>query len=395
MTMTITETVIKEALAAGFTSAAPLNPKKLDFMPEVRVMCAADKCRNYDKSWSCPPACGTLEEISQRVRSYDSGVLLQTTASLSDSFDYESMIEAQKSHAGSLNVLTEKLRSILPDILALGTGGCRICKECTYPSSPCRFPDRMMASMEACGLLVSRVCENCGIPYYYGPGTMTYVACVLFREEALGSRQNLVMPCHNGDTPAVRKTFSSDARLECEMNNMAVLASAGLSVPKLYTRDGSSVLYEMLAGDTLLQLLESGEFSDEAVASLAEWLVLCWEALKKSSGEPRILGDIHLANFIWNGERVTGFDLEECRAGFPEEDIGLLLAFIVTYQPPFSEYEFGRAEALVRELRSRIKLDAALLEQALRDSFNLLFGRRNLPPDPDNTNKAIDRLLSF
>lgn len=393
--MTVTETVIKEALAAGFTSAAPLDPKKLDFMPEVRVMCAADKCRNYDKSWSCPPACGTLEEIARRVLSYDGGVLLQTTASLSDSFDYESMMEAQKNHARSLNVLTERLRSFLPDVLALGTGGCRICKECTYPSSPCRFPDRMMVSMEASGLLVSRVCENCGIPYYYGPGTMTYVACVLFREEAFGSRQNLVIPCLHGDTPAVRKTFSSDARLECEMNNMAVLASAGLSVPKLYAREGSSVLYEMLSGDTLLRLLETGRLSDEAVVSLAEWLTMCWEALKKSYGEPRILGDIHLANFIWDGERVSGFDFEECRAGSPEEDIGLLLAFIVTYKPPFSEYEFSRAEILIRELLRCIKLDAALLEQTLRDAFDLLYGRRNLPPDPDNINKALDRLLSF
>ena len=49
------------ALEAGFTYAAPLAMDALVFRPEVRSMCAADRCRSYGKSWSCPPAAGTLE----------------------------------------------------------------------------------------------------------------------------------------------------------------------------------------------------------------------------------------------------------------------------------------------------------------------------------------------
>ena len=29
---------------------------------------------------------------------------------------------------------------------------CGICKTCTYPDAPCRFPDRARRSMEACGI---------------------------------------------------------------------------------------------------------------------------------------------------------------------------------------------------------------------------------------------------
>jgi hypothetical protein len=35
--------------------------------------------------------------------------------------------------------------------------------------------------MEAYGMIVSDVCKANGIPYYYGPNTLTYCACVLFK----------------------------------------------------------------------------------------------------------------------------------------------------------------------------------------------------------------------
>ena len=37
-----------------------------------------------------------------------------------------------------------------------------------------------MSSMEAYGLFVTRVCKDNGIPYHYGPKTITYTACVLY-----------------------------------------------------------------------------------------------------------------------------------------------------------------------------------------------------------------------
>ena len=63
--------------------------------------------------------------------------------------------------------------------LVLGAGGCRICPQCAYPD-PCRFPDKAMSSMEASGLFVTRVFKDNGVPYYYGPKTITYTACVLY-----------------------------------------------------------------------------------------------------------------------------------------------------------------------------------------------------------------------
>ena len=45
----------------------------------------------------------------------------------------------------------------------------------------CRFPERMHSSMEANGLFVSQVCKDNGVKYYYGPDSICFVGCFLFR----------------------------------------------------------------------------------------------------------------------------------------------------------------------------------------------------------------------
>lgn len=171
------------ALEAGFSVAAPLNRSAVKLRPEVRAMCAADQCHAYGKNWTCPPGCGTLEECTERAGRYHSGIIVQTVGNLEDEFDIEGMTELAEKHASLFAAFSKSLHKIHPSMLPLGAGGCRLCKECTYPNDPCRFPDIAMSSMEAYGLLVSDVCTASGIPYYHGPGTLAYVGCFLFNTE--------------------------------------------------------------------------------------------------------------------------------------------------------------------------------------------------------------------
>lgn len=170
----------KMAEACGFSHSAYLAPTKLEFLPEVRDMCAAGRCGAYAKKWCCPPACGTLSEISDEAKSFPSGILLQTTATMDDAFDYETMMATEQKHKENMRKFVAQIRQRCCRILPMGAGACRICAKCTYPNAPCRFPEQMMVSMEAYGLLVSKVCEDCNLPYNYGPNTITYVSCVLY-----------------------------------------------------------------------------------------------------------------------------------------------------------------------------------------------------------------------
>lgn len=169
----------RRAEAFGFSHAGALDAATLRLRSEVRDMCATDKCGKYNKSWMCPPACGELSENTEKIRGYGWGVIVQTTAQLEDDFDIEAMEEASRRQGELFVAFREELEKDYPGLLPLGSGGCTTCESCTWPAAPCRFPDKAMPSMEAFGLLVSDVCSDNGLPYYYGPKTLTYTGCYL------------------------------------------------------------------------------------------------------------------------------------------------------------------------------------------------------------------------
>ena len=167
------------AKEAGFTYAAPLAMDSLEFRGEVRSMCAEDRCKSYGKSWSCPPAVGSVARAKERARDYHRGIIVQTAGSLSDSFDMDGTASIMRRHRKDFDTLVRQIRNFYPDCLPMGAGTCRICRSCTYPDRPCRHPDKMVSSMEAYGLLVSDVAIRSGLKYNYGENTMCFTSCVL------------------------------------------------------------------------------------------------------------------------------------------------------------------------------------------------------------------------
>lgn len=173
------EELLKLAENCGFDHVGMLNVPALEFNPAVRDMCAAGRCGMYGHCWTCPPGCGTLEEISEKAAAYKRGVLLQTTGQLEDDFDVETMMDAEKIQKEHFKAFVTKLREVYPNCLPMSSGACTMCPTCTYPDEPCRAPHLAIPSMEAYGLVVSKTCEDSGMKYYYGPLTITYSGCVL------------------------------------------------------------------------------------------------------------------------------------------------------------------------------------------------------------------------
>lgn len=169
----------EQALGEGFTYVGELDCNTIQLREEVRAMCASGNCHIYGKCWSCPPGCGTLDECRERVRRYQKGIIVQTVGELEDPMDGETMMETEALHKENFDKLEKVLRANYPDMMALGAGCCRKCKTCTYPDAPCRFPKESFSSMEAYGMLVTQICQDNGMQYYYGNCTIAYTSCFL------------------------------------------------------------------------------------------------------------------------------------------------------------------------------------------------------------------------
>lgn len=169
---------INKALDMEFDLAAPLDIATLKPRQDVRDMCSADKCRAFGKNWTCPPHCGTLAECEAKMQSCSRGILLQTVGQMEKAIDTKAYRRTEARHLELFHQLSRLVREVHPGALCLGSGGCRICKQCAFPE-PCRFPELACSSMEGYGLFVTQVCRDNGVKYYHGEKTITYTACIL------------------------------------------------------------------------------------------------------------------------------------------------------------------------------------------------------------------------
>ena len=171
------------ASECAFSEFGALNPSALEYYPEVRKICEDNSCRNYAKTWACPPATGTLAECRERIGRYNDMLLLSKKYKLEDSFDFEGMKKGLLDFKETFDIFHQKIDNILSDYLILSHEGCIRCNKCTYPDAPCRFPHLLHHSLEGYGFIVSELAKNAGIRYNNGPGTVTYFGAILFNSK--------------------------------------------------------------------------------------------------------------------------------------------------------------------------------------------------------------------
>ena len=124
------------AARCGFDHVGPMNVEVMRFEPAVRDMCAADRCRSYGRCWTCPPGCGTLEEISARAAAYRRGVLLQSTGEMEDDFDVEAMMDTERLQKERFRAFVDRVREEYPNCLPMSQ--MRPAASPTWPSLPWR-----------------------------------------------------------------------------------------------------------------------------------------------------------------------------------------------------------------------------------------------------------------
>lgn len=169
--------LVKEVAGEALCECAEISTEIINFSEAVVSACKANACGRYGKSWVCPPGVGELPMLRERYERYGKAIVFTTVHSIEDSFDFEGMMEAQEAHS---KIDAELLRRLDGGQTLLGSGGCRLCEECTYPDSPCRHPRSAVPSVEACGIDVVALAGAAGIRYHNGANTVTYFSVLFF-----------------------------------------------------------------------------------------------------------------------------------------------------------------------------------------------------------------------
>ena len=154
--------------------------RPIPFLEEVRYICRTE-CPQYGRSWSCPPAVGTVEECKERCMACTGGFLFTTIAEVKDAADLSETLSTRREHERITGEIRELFREECGEVLVLSTESCAVCERCAYPEAPCRHPEHMFPCLESYGILVTRLAEENGISFMNGGNVVTWFSLILYR----------------------------------------------------------------------------------------------------------------------------------------------------------------------------------------------------------------------
>ena len=172
----MTDLQLREAaLAEGFAAAEVVETGCIPFEPKFRVYCEENLCGKYGANHSCPPDCGTCEQMRQRIVTRRRAVVLQTNWDIPNLSDGAAIRRTKGTHNQASIALMRKLRAAGVQGFMVGASGCALCDPCTAVSGePCRYPDLQYSCMSAYCIHVSELCARCGLTYDLGPGRVAF-----------------------------------------------------------------------------------------------------------------------------------------------------------------------------------------------------------------------------
>ena len=169
------------AAEEGFAAAVVTDTKDIPFDPSFRPLCAENLCGKYGANYSCPPDCGTPDEMRARIQAHRHALVLQTIWEIADYSDSKAIKAAKKEHnAATLRLLGRLRRADVPGF-PVGASGCALCETCAIVEhEPCRSPDLYYSCMSAYCIFVRRLAAQCGMEYDCGPGLLAFFGMYVF-----------------------------------------------------------------------------------------------------------------------------------------------------------------------------------------------------------------------
>lgn len=173
--------MIRLAISEGFAAVEITDTHRIVFDPTFRPYCEENLCGQYGVNYSCPPDCGSVEEMKQRILAHKRALVLQTIWQVTDYSDVPAIRHAKKSHNAAELRLVQKLRSAGHDGVIVGASGCALCTPCALTQGqPCRFPDLKYSCMSAYCVFVKKLADTCGMEYDCGEGLLGLFGMYVF-----------------------------------------------------------------------------------------------------------------------------------------------------------------------------------------------------------------------
>lgn len=169
-------------LAASFGFEAVLTvPGEIPVEPAYRAYCAENRCGQYNANYSCPPNCGSVEEMHGRLLAEEKALVLTSVWDIDGYQDAAGIRKGTCAHNAQTLRLLARLREEGFDGFAVGGGNCTLCAPCRMLSGePCAHPAERFSCMSAYCVDVAKLAARCGLPFAWDPAKLHSFGMILF-----------------------------------------------------------------------------------------------------------------------------------------------------------------------------------------------------------------------
>ena len=169
------------ALNAGFSGAHVVNTGDLVFDPSFRPYCAQNLCGQYGANYSCPPDCGSPEQMKEKILAHRKALVMESIWEITNYQDKPAIKKGKATHNHWQLQILDAARSQGLEGFLVGASGCSLCTPCRIKTGePCAFPDLRWSCMSAYCIYVKKLADLCGMAYDSGPGHVSFYGMFVY-----------------------------------------------------------------------------------------------------------------------------------------------------------------------------------------------------------------------
>lgn len=151
-------------------------------MSVCRSRCAENLCGEYGKTWGCPPGVGSGEECLHILKRFSGAAIIIKKFDNVDVANTAFLAKICDEHQSVCRKFGIMLRKEGYDALPLSDGGCKYCKECSYPDEPCRFPEERVTSISCYGILMDEYMKSQNIDFEFRKDAVALYGLIFYNE---------------------------------------------------------------------------------------------------------------------------------------------------------------------------------------------------------------------
>ena len=173
--------IVNMAKQLGFADVAVIDTGDILFDSDFRRYCEQNLCGKFDANYTCPPYCGTAQQMRENVLRHKNALVVRSLHQGVKYTERDAVRAAQVKHNEDMLSLVNALkqRGLAP--LMAGASDCTLCQTCLRAQgNPCPHGEERFSCMSAYCINVADLAQKCSIDYTYSEGGLSLFGMICY-----------------------------------------------------------------------------------------------------------------------------------------------------------------------------------------------------------------------